>query len=416
MCKSNRSETRSNLVETVSAFFRIPVLLSRKSSVVVFSADDDLCMATSMYRSKALKNTVFYFDLSSAIVFPSHYNPLDAVRMGKNEYSDAMGIAHILVYQDGCIDHGHTNCCPDHDHWKASAALLITAAILHVLYAREDKTLTGVSNFLNGMNALEILDTMLFTEHGPRLKYGWVDSLTGEPTSVNPVIASIVRKFKKSGYEEVAGIFSAALLSLSIFNDPIVADVTKQSDLEVQHLLSEGVRSTVFFKISHDRSFASLQLSRLLLNHLLIVGGHHYFERWSKSESVREPFLILFDGCYSDRFFPEFFRNQAHLLRNKVLVCCCDRNSGLFEKILTFLNSIKVFGLGSIEKFLFDKDYYAGCIELPDVCATFNDFEDTGDVVEYKRPEIRVVDGKCYIHKPIKESSPASWLNLEQEK
>jgi hypothetical protein len=152
------------------------------------------------------------------------------------------------------------------------------------------------------------------------------------------------------------------------------------------------------------------------LNHLLIVGGHHYFERWSKSESVREPFLILFDGCYSDRFFPEFFRNQSHLLRNKVLVCCCDRNSGLFEKILTFLNSIKVFGLGSIEKFLFDKDYYAGCIELPDVCATFNDFEDTGDVVEYKRPEIRVVDEKCYIHKPIKENSPASWLNLEQEK
>ena len=75
-----------------------------------------------------------------------------------------------------------------------------------------------------------------------------------------------------------------------------------------------------------------------------------------------------------------------------------------------------MFGLGSIEKFLFDKDYYAGCIELPDVCATFNDFEDTGDVVEYKRPEIRVVDEKCYIHKPIKENSPASWLNLEQEK
>ena len=406
MCKSKRSETRFNLVETISSFFRTPVLLSRGSSVIVFSTDDDLCMATSLYRSKVLKNSVFYFDLSSANMFPSHYNPLDAVRMGKNEYSDAQGIAHILVYQDDCRDHGHKDCCPNHDHWKASAVLLITGAILHVLYARKNRTLTEVVNFLSEMSFNQILDTMLFTEHGPGAKYGWVDSLTGEPTSVNPVIASIARKFKKSDYPELSGIFSTALLCLAIFNDPVVASVTKQSDLEVQHLLSEGVRSTVFFKLSSNRYFASVQLSRLFLNHLLVIGGNHYFESWNQVGSV-QPFLILFDGCYSDRFLPEFFRNQAHLLKNKVWVCCCDRNFGLFEKVLSFFNSIKFFGLRCIAKFLFDKEYYAGCIEIPDVWVICNDFDDIDDVVEFKKPATRV-EQYSYVPKPIIVSSDTS--------
>lgn len=56
---------------------------------------------------------------------------------GENEVRDVQNIADILVDPDGSKDRM--------DHWEKTGHSLLVGAILHVLYAEPDKTLTGGS-------------------------------------------------------------------------------------------------------------------------------------------------------------------------------------------------------------------------------------------------------------------------------
>jgi type IV secretion system protein VirD4 len=64
------------------------------------------------------------------------FNPLLEIRRGDNEVRDAQVIADILVDPDGAGTKW--------DHWQTTAHALLVGAILHVLYAEADKSLTGV--------------------------------------------------------------------------------------------------------------------------------------------------------------------------------------------------------------------------------------------------------------------------------
>src|SRR3546814_6331241 len=50
-------------------------------------------------------------------------------------------IADILVDPEGSLD--------KRNHWEKTSHSLLVGAILHVLYAEPDKTLSGVANFLS---------------------------------------------------------------------------------------------------------------------------------------------------------------------------------------------------------------------------------------------------------------------------
>ncbi|MBN0756491.1 type IV secretory system conjugative DNA transfer family protein, partial [Pseudomonas aeruginosa] len=69
------------------------------------------------------------------------YNPLLEVRRGAHEVRDVQNIADILVDPEGALER--------RNHWEKTSHALLVGAILHVLYAGEDKTLRGVANFLS---------------------------------------------------------------------------------------------------------------------------------------------------------------------------------------------------------------------------------------------------------------------------
>src|SRR5262245_27609682 len=69
------------------------------------------------------------------------YNPLLEVRRGAHEVRDVQNIADILVDPEGALE--------KRNHWEKTSHALLVGAILHVLYAGEDKTLRGVANFLS---------------------------------------------------------------------------------------------------------------------------------------------------------------------------------------------------------------------------------------------------------------------------
>ena len=66
---------------------------------------------------------------------------------GAHEVRDVQNIADILVDPDGTRER--------RDHWEKTAHALLTGAILHVLYAEEEKTLARVATFLADPAALD---------------------------------------------------------------------------------------------------------------------------------------------------------------------------------------------------------------------------------------------------------------------
>ncbi|HAT7521987.1 conjugal transfer protein TraG [Citrobacter freundii] len=115
----------------------VPTLLSWPASVVVHDIKGENWTLTAGWRSRFSHCLLFNpTDAQSAA-----YNPLLEVRRGAHEVRDVQNVADILVDPDGALER--------RNHWEKTSHALLVGAILHVLYAGEDKTLRGVANFLS---------------------------------------------------------------------------------------------------------------------------------------------------------------------------------------------------------------------------------------------------------------------------
>ena len=63
------------------------------------------------------------------------------MRKGSGEVRDVQNIANILVDPEGALER--------RSHWEKTSHALLVGAILHVLYAEEEKTLARVATFLS---------------------------------------------------------------------------------------------------------------------------------------------------------------------------------------------------------------------------------------------------------------------------
>uniref|UniRef100_UPI0022EBDAB5 type IV secretory system conjugative DNA transfer family protein n=1 Tax=Listeria seeligeri TaxID=1640 RepID=UPI0022EBDAB5 len=91
------------------------------------------------------------------------------------------------------------------NHWEKTSHALLVGAILHVLYAGEDKTLRGVANFLSDpASPFELtLHRMMTTPH---LGYG-----------PHPVVASAAREVLNKSDNERSGVLSTAMSFLGLY-------------------------------------------------------------------------------------------------------------------------------------------------------------------------------------------------------
>ena len=122
------------------------------------------------------------------------YNPL---RRGDTEVRDVQNVADILVDPEGALER--------RNHWEKTSHSLLVGAILHVLYAEADKTLSGVANFLSDpRRPIEsTLRTMMTTRH-----------LGDRP---HPVVASAARELLNKSENERSGVLSTAMSFLGLY-------------------------------------------------------------------------------------------------------------------------------------------------------------------------------------------------------
>ena len=136
----------------------VPTLLSWPHSTVVHDIKGENWQLTSGHRSSF--SYCILFDPTNPS--SAKYNPLLEVRKGRNEVRDVQNIADILVDPEGALER--------RSHWEKTGHALLVGAILHILYAEEEKTLARVASFLSDPSRTfkETLICLLYTSPSPR--------------------------------------------------------------------------------------------------------------------------------------------------------------------------------------------------------------------------------------------------------
>ena len=133
----------------------VPTLLSWTGNAIIHDIKGENWSLTSKWRSEFSRCIRFDpTDLAS-----SRFNPLLEIRLGAQEVRDAQNVADILVDPEGSLER--------RNHWDKTAHSLLVGAILHVLYAEDDKSLAGVATLLSdpARPIDETLERMLDANH-----------------------------------------------------------------------------------------------------------------------------------------------------------------------------------------------------------------------------------------------------------
>jgi type IV secretion system protein VirD4 len=237
----------------------IPTLLSWTESAVIHDIKGENWERTAGWRSRFSHCLLFDpTDVTSA-----HFNPLLEVRRGRHEVRDAQNIADILVDPDGSLER--------RDHWDRTSHALLVGVILHVLYIEEEKTLARVATFLSDpqRNFPATLKLMMSTPH------------LGD--KVHPVIASAAREVLNKSENERSGVLSTALSFLSIYRDPLIAEITARSDWRISDLVGAELPVSLYLVVPPSDISRTKPLLRLVLNQIgrrlteraYAGGGHH---------------------------------------------------------------------------------------------------------------------------------------------
>lgn len=247
----------------------VPTLLTWPGSAVIHDIKGENWNLTAGWRARFSHCLLFNpTDARSAA-----YNPLLEVRRGAHEVRDVQNIADILVDPEGALER--------RNHWEKTSHALLVGAILHVLYAGEDKTLRGVANFLSDPACpFELtLHRMMTTRH------------LGE--DVHPVVASAAREVLNKSDNERSGVLSTAMSFLGLYRDPTVAEVTSRCDWRIADLISAGHPVSLYLVVPPSDISRTKPLIRLILNQI----GRRLTESLDGSDGIarRHKLLLMLD-------------------------------------------------------------------------------------------------------------------------
>jgi len=245
----------------------VPSLLAWPGSAIVHDIKGENWQLTSGFRAR--HGTVLLFDPTNTE--SAAYNPLLEVRRGEWEVRDVQNIADILVDPEGSLE--------KRNHWEKTSHALLVGAILHVLYAEENKTLAGVAAFLSDpKRSIETtLHAMMVTPHlgdvGP-----------------HPVVASAARELLNKSDNERSGVLSTAMSFLGLYRDPVIAKVTRQCNWRISDLIESEQPVTLYLVVPPSDINRTKPLIRLILNQI----GRRLTEDM-QSHNRRHRLLLMLD-------------------------------------------------------------------------------------------------------------------------
>jgi len=226
----------------------VPTLLGWTGSAVIHDIKGENWELTAGWRARFSHCLLFNpTDPRSA-----RYNPLLEVRRGSDEVRDVQNIADILVDPEGALER--------RSHWEKTSHSLLVGAILHILYAEEEKTLARVATFLSDpqRSFADTLKQMMATNH-----LG-----TDKAPRVHPVVASAARELLNKSENERSGVLSTAMSFLGLYRDPTIAAVTSACDWRIADLVEAKQPLSLYLVVPPSDISRTKPLVRLILNQI----------------------------------------------------------------------------------------------------------------------------------------------------
>lgn len=245
----------------------VPTLLSWTGSAVIHDIKGENWDLTSGWRSRF--SHCLLFDPTNPD--SARYNPLLEVRRGENEIRDVQNIADILVDPEGSLER--------RNHWEKTGHALLVGVILHVLYAEDDKTLSGCARFLSDpRRSFEAtLAAMMQTRHlGDR---------------AHPVVAQAARELLNKAENERSGVLSTAMSFLGLYRDPVIARATAASDWRIADLVDASRPCSLYLVVPPSDISRTKPLVRLILNQI----GRRLTESLPDPDNKRHKVLMMLD-------------------------------------------------------------------------------------------------------------------------
>ena len=270
----------------------VPTLLTWPGSAIVHDIKGENWTLTAGFRARQTR--VLLFDPTDTR--SAAYNPLLEIRKGAWEVRDVQNVADVLVDPEGSLE--------KRNHWEKTSHALLVGAILHVLYAGEDKTLVGVAAFLSDpRQPIEsTLRAMMTTPH------------LGE-AGVHPVVASAARELLNKSANERSGVLSTAMSFLGLYRDPVVAEVTRRCDWRIADLVDGARPTTLYLVVPPSDISRTRPLIRLMLNQI----GRRLTEDL-KPAAGRQDMLIMFDEFPSEGRL-DFFESSLAFMAGYKIKC-----------------------------------------------------------------------------------------------
>jgi type IV secretion system protein VirD4 len=250
----------------------IPTLLDWPDSVVIHDIKGENWVLTAGWRRRDLGNLCFRFDPTCTDGTAAHFNPLSELRLGDEEVKDAQNIADILIDPSGNAPR---------DHWDLTAHDLLSAVILHILYAERDKTLARCLSFLAPPDHSQddALKEMIDARHPREITHA--------------VIAGAAQTVLSKSPNERASVLSTAVRSLNLYRDPIVAANTADSHFAIGDLMHHERPVSLYLTVPPSDLTRTRPLMRLLLAQL----GARLTERLHTQDGTpsRRRLLLMLD-------------------------------------------------------------------------------------------------------------------------
>ena len=247
----------------------VPTLLTWTGSVVVHDIKGENWQLTAGWRARFSHCLLF----NPTDPRGARYNPLLEVRKGPDEIRDVQNIADILVDPEGALER--------RNHWEKTGHSLLVGAILHVLYAEEEKTLARVATFLSdpSRSFAQTLTAMMTTNH-----FGAADQ-----PRVHPVVASAAREVLNKSENERSGVLSTAMSFIGLYRDPVVAAATSTCDWRITDLVDAEHPVSLYLVIPPSDISRTKPLVRLILNQI----GRRLTERLEGDPDKRRRHQLL---------------------------------------------------------------------------------------------------------------------------
>ena len=253
----------------------VPTLLGSSGSAVIHDIKGENWQLTAGWRRRFSHCLLFNpTDTRSA-----RYNPLLEVRRGIEEVRDVQNIADILVDPEGALER--------RNHWEKTSHSLLVGAILHILYAEEDKTLARVASFLSDPQRpfTATLRRMMTTNH-----LG-----TSDAPVVHPVVASAARELLNKSENERSGVLSTAMSFLGLYRDPTVATVTSRCDWRIADLVEGRSPVSLYLVVPPSDISRTKPLIRLVLNQIGRRLTEHLHAENGGNAAARHKLLMMLD-------------------------------------------------------------------------------------------------------------------------